>query len=235
MGMEDVLSDTQEEVVQETPPEEPKKEAEPLKEEPKVEPIKEQPKEIPFTEREKAFLRKAEEERSKRQEIERRYSQQPPAPQQPPQTFWEAPEENLKSFEEKIRTELTRGRIQTSEIVARSKYKDFDEAVESFSKIVEDTPGMFQQWVQSPDPAEFVYKTYRSEKMQREYGDPGKMREQLRQEVRAEIEAELKAKADKLTQEKEAIPGSLSEVRGTPSGSKAVWTGPTPLGDILAR
>ena len=232
--MDDILSETPPEQPQETPPETPPAEAAPPETSPEEKTDKQ---EAPLTEREKAYLKKAEEERHKRQELERKFQtqQQPQTPPgQPPKapTFWEDPEGNLSAFEKRLQEELIRGRIQTSEIVARQRHQDFDEAVEEFSKLVEDTPGLFQQWVSAPDPAEFAYKAGRNHKLYG--GGVDDLRKRIETEIRAKIETELKEKAEQLAKEKGSIPPSLSEARGT-SGGRMVYTGPTPLDAILAE
>src|SRR3990167_3720428 len=213
------------------------KEAKEAKEVKEVKEVKEEKaKEAPFTDREKAFLARAEDEKRKRQELEDRFRQQPQAPQAPqePKTFWDDPEGSLKSFQNRLFQEITKTRLNTAEIVARSRYPDFEETLSGFDEMVKTTPGLYEKWISSSDPADFAYKTVKSHKELQEAGDIDKLRAKIEKETRIKIEAELKDKAKKLHDEREAIPQSLSEVRGTP-GSKVMWNGPEPLESILKQ
>src|SRR3990167_6499180 len=183
---------------------------EPIKEAKKEEPKKEEPKkeEVPFTDREKAFLARAEDEKKKRQELENRFRQQPQQPQQPPQpapqpaaepkTFWDDPEGNLKSFQDKMFTEITRNRLNSAEMVARYKYPDFEEVLGGFDEMLKNTPGLYEKWINAPDPADFAYRTVKSHKELQEAGDIDKLRAKIEKETRIKLEAELKEKAETL-------------------------------------
>jgi hypothetical protein len=221
----------------------PKEEA---KEEPKVEvkpeakpEAKVEPKREEFTEKERAFLRGLEEERRKRQELERRladYEKEKTSPTEK-KTFWDDPEGALKNFEQGLEQKLTQRemntKLQTSEVIARSRYQDFDEKVEIFASLMKDTPALGSQMVSAPDPAEFVYNTAKKHKMLQEAGSIDSLREKIEKETRAKIEAEYKAKQEEIDKQRAALTGSLSEVRGGSTQQKPVYSGPTSLDDIL--
>lgn len=226
--------------------EEPKKE---IKEEPKQE-VKEEPKiekvevkEKPaapqqeFTDKEKAFMRGMEEERRKRQELERRLAAIEAAKVQPgtseaPKTFWDDPEGALAKQKDEIRAEITNTRLNTAELFSRRDHPDFDEKIAVFAEILQKTPGLHTQWINSANPAEFAYGIGRTHMELQQAGSIDKLREKIEKETRIKLESELKEKAEKLALERAAIPPSLSEApsKGT---NRLVWVGPTPMDTIL--
>jgi len=125
-------------------------------------------------------------------------------------------------------------RLQTAEVIARSKYPDFDEKIAVFGEVLQQNPVLHAQWLQSPDPAEFAYRAGKNHKELQEAGDIDSLRAKIEKETRIKIEAEMKAKAEELEKERAKIPPSLSDVRGaTTQATRPVWNGPTPLNDIL--
>lgn len=217
------------------------KEKETPKEEPKVEAKepKQEPKREEFTEKERAFLRAAEEERRKRQELERRLAEleKPKQPEGEKKTFWDDPEGHLKTFEQSLEQRLSQRemnvKLTTAEAIARTKYKDFDDNIQVFAGLLQQTPGLREAWLASPDPAEFAYRAGQRTKMLTEAGSIDELRERIEKETRAKLEAEYKAKQAELEKQRAALPGSLSDVRGASTRQQPVYTGPTPLEDIL--
>jgi hypothetical protein len=215
--------------------EEPKTE---VKAEPKVE-VKQEHKREEFTEKERAFLRAAEEERRKRQDLERRLAEleKPKPAQEDKKTFWDDPEGHLKSFETSLEQKLTQRemnvKLATAEAIARTKYKDFDDNVQEFAQALQATPGLRESWLAAPDPAEFAYRFGERTRMIREAGSLDSLREKIEKETRAKLEAEYKAKQKELEAQREALTPSLSDVRGAAKREQPVYTGPTPLDDIL--
>lgn len=192
-----------------------------------------------FTEKEKAFLRTAEEERRKRQELERRLAalegarqQQPQAPQEPAKTFYDDPEGALAKQMAEIRKENINTRLSTAELIARRHHPDFDEKIAVFNQIVEKTPGLIGQMIAAADPAEFAYGLGKSHMELQQAGSIEGLRAQIEKETRLKVEAEMKEKAEKLAQERAALPPSLSEARST-GVNRPVWGGPPPLDDVL--
>lgn len=216
------------------PKEEPKEEPKEVKAEPKEEPKREE-----FTDKERAFLRAAEEERRKRQELERRLADlEKPKTETEKKTFWDDPEGHLKGWEQALEQKFTQRemnvKLQTAEAIARTKYKDFDANIEVFAGLLQTTPGLREQWLASPDPAEFAYRAGQGNRMLSEAGSIDALREKIEKETRAKLEAEFKAKNEQLEKQRAALPGSLSDVRGASTRQAPVFTGPTPLEDILA-
>ncbi len=223
-------------VPKEDPKEEPKVEA---KVEPKVEakePVKQE-----LSSEAKAFLAEADRQRRRAQELEKRIAimeanQKPKEPEKP---FWDDPEgtlkrqqEELSKAKEEMRQIQFQTKMQTAEVIARSKYSDFDEKVAKFGEIIQATPGLAQQWLASPDPAEFAYKAAKSRMEIDEAGSMEEWKRKIETEVRAKLEAELKAKAEELEKKRRELPPSLSNARGT-TVNRQVWNGPTSMGDIL--
>lgn len=191
-----------------------------------------------FTEKEKAFLRAAQEERGKRQALEQRLAaMEAAAPKEPEKTFWDDPEAALRAHEARIKAEATNARLGMAEFTARQKHPDFDEKIAVFAQLIQQTPGLHQQWLASPDPAEFAYKLGKNHQELQQVGSMDELRAKIEREtaarVRAEVEAELKAKAEGLAQARADIPASLSQVRSTGGVTKPVWGGPTSLDNIL--
>jgi hypothetical protein len=231
-------------------PAEPAKE--PAKPEAKAEPVAPAPPAAPvaapaapaapapqeMTEKERAFLRAVQEERGKRQELERRLAAieaartQPAAPGEAPKTFWDDPEGSLKKHQEEIRKETVNARLQTAELIARRAHPDFDEKIEVFRKIAEQTPGLVGQMLAAQDPAEFAYGLGKNHLELQQAGSIEGLRAQIEKETRVKLEAELKEKADKLAAERAALPPSLSEApsRGV---NRPTWGGPPSMEDIL--
>lgn len=192
-----------------------------------------------FTEREKAFLRTAEEERRKRQELERRLAApaQPAATADPAKTFWDDPEGRLKAMEQSNQQVAIQTKLQTAEMIARSRYQDFDKEMAVFSEMAQSMPWIAQQCVSAPDPAEFAYRTGKAHREMREAGGLDQLKAKIESETRARLEAEYRTKEEarvrELAAQRAALPGSLSDVRGASSPRKIEYTGPTPLADIL--
>src|SRR5258706_3561150 len=189
---------------------------------------KEAPKQD-FSDKERALLAALQDERRKRQELERK-SQEVKKPEKP---FWEAPEDHFKaveeqhkSWEQKQNERETLNLLRVAELMARKEHPDFDEKIEHFGKMVQEIPGLHAQWLQAPDPAEFAYKTAKQHKDLQEAGNIDTLRENIRKEERLKVEAELKSKEEQLKKERDALPGTLSDARGTKQ-QKTVWGGGT--------
>ena len=215
--------------------EEPKEE---VKTEVKVEPKVEQKKEE-FTDRERAFLRATEEERRKRQDLERRLAEleKPKEKTVEKKSFWDEPDARLKATEDNVEQRLSQKELniilRTSEMIARSKYKDFDEKIEEFAAVLQKTPGLHAQWIASQDPAEFAYRTGEKTKLLKDAGSIDEYKAKLEVELRQKLEAEYKAKEEEFNKKRAELPGSLSEVKGVAKQQRSVFTGPTPLDAVL--
>ena len=218
----------------EPPPEPPK---EPVKAETPKEPTK--PVEE-YSAREKAAFAKAADETRKRQALERQLLEVNQKLKEPPKPFFEDPDGALArqkaDLEGQIQNAILTTRINTSESIAKSRYKDYDEKFAIFNELAQNSPYLFQQAFNSPDPAEFVYNAGKMEKNLRDAGGMEQLREKMESEIRAkvkaEIEAELKARKEALDKDRAALPGSLTETQSK-GPNRPVWGGPPTLDDIL--
>jgi len=224
---------------EEAPAEKPKAEVAP---EAKAEPAaKAAPQKQELDPQVKAFLAAAQDERRKRQDLERQLAeirqQLPKREEEAKKTFWDDPEGHFKSVEQRIQQREVALTLKVSEQIARSKYQDFDANIEVFGEILRTPagPGIHAQWLASQDPAEFAYRMGKQTKELREVGNIDALREKIEKETRTRLEAEYKQKQEDLEKKREAIPPSLSDVRGGAKPSQPVWSGPTPLGDILSK
>ena len=123
--------------------------------------VKLEPKKEELTEKERGFLRGLEEERRKRQELERRIAEmQTKQPEGEKKTFWDDPEGHFKTIEQRQAQRETAFTLKVSETIARSKYTDFDGAIEVFADILKTPagPGVHAQFLAAQDPAEFAYR-----------------------------------------------------------------------------
>ena len=197
-----------------------------------------------MSDKERALLATATDERRKRQELEKRIAeyearQAPATPTEPPKAFWDDPEGalgKLNQAREADKQEIVRAmvaqRLNFAEMMARQKYTDYDENMQIFREMAEQTPGLVQQCMADPDPATFAYRTAKTHKEIREAGSLEELRNRIEKETRIKLEQEYKEKHDKLLKEKAAIPDSLSNVTGSHQ-HKVAWGGPPALEDIL--
>ncbi len=221
------------------------KEAEPtVKAEPKAEPKPEpaKPPQQDLTEKERAFLSAAQQERNKRQELERQIAElkqqrQQPDPNAPaPKQFFDAPEEHLKTFEGNIQNFVIRTKLDTCEAIAKTRYPDFEEKARAFGEVLKQMPALQQNWLASADPAEYAYRVGKDaiDRYQwQQAGGADGMKKKLEAEFRAKWESEQKAKDDERQKAAAALPNSLSSVSGKGTTSAPTWGGPTPLDNVL--
>lgn len=227
----------------------PKEEVKPeAKVEAKSEQKQEQKQQEELTAKEKAYLRAAQDERGKRQALERQIAEA--KGKEPEKKFWDDPEAALASTRAdvaKTKQEMENLgvsiRLNTAETIARSRHPDFDEKVAVFTEITGGITDLAQQaafinqWMSAPDPAEYAYKVGKNHMELKQAGNLDQLRANIEKEteakVRAKIETELKEKEERLRKERDALPGSISEARGTGGSRAPVWGGPTPLDDIL--
>ena len=216
------------------PKEEP---AAPAKVEEPVKAVETKPVQEELTPKERAAFAKAADETRKRQALEARLRElEAKQSAEPAKTFWDDPEGALNKQKQEVQQAVVSATLRTSETIARSRYKDFDEKVAIFGELAQTTPGLAQQMLGAPDPAEFAYRTAANHKALQDAGGMeqllAKREEETRIKVRAEIEAELKAKAAALEKERAALPGSLSEAPSK-GNNRPTWNGPTAMDDIL--
>lgn len=217
-----------------TPPEAPKVESTAAAATPVPPPAQQQ-----LTPQERAFLAAAQDERNKRQELERRIAaMEAAAPKQPEKNFWDDPEAALKQTQAQIQQAVVNTRLNTSEMIARAAHPDFDEKVAVFAEIVQSAPHIAQHVLNQASPAEAVYAIAKNHMALRDAGGVeqllAKREAEVSARVRAEVEAELREKDAEVARLRDTLPGSLTNARGT-SVQRKVWNGPTSLDDILGK
>lgn len=195
-------------------------------------PVKEQPKQE-FTEKERAFLAAAQEERRKRQALENQLRELQSKPAEEKKTFWDDPEAAFKHFQEQTEHAITKTRLDTAESIARQKYKDFDENVAEFAQLMATIPGVKEQMLSSPDPAEFAYRTGQRQKELKSIGNIEEYRAKIERETRAKLEQEYAAKEAERKKLADSLPPSLSDARGSNPSARVVFNGPPSLADVL--
>ena len=193
-----------------------------------------------LTEKERAAFAAAASERRKRQDLERqlaevRKTQQPITEQA--KAFWDDPEAHFKTAEERMQQIARETHLKTAEMLARARYKDFDDKIAAFAEIVQQTPGLAHQWLADADPAEFAYRLGKNHIDLQQAGSLDKLRAEIETKARADertkVEAEFKAKQEAAAKQRAELPPTLSDVRGAAMQHTPVWTGPTPLSDVL--
>lgn len=188
-----------------------------------------------LTAKEKAFLRSAQEERAKRQQLEERLKalEKPPEPEKP---FWDDPEGAMNKMEARVQGVALKTRLDTAEAIARTRHPDYTEKMEVFKDLVGKSPVLWQEALQNGDPAEFAYQRAAAHMDVQEAGGVAALVEKARQEgyakAKADADVEYKAKAAKTAAERDALPPSLGDARGTPV-NKPVFGGPPSLDEIL--
>ena len=190
-----------------------------------------------LTAKEKAFYKEAMDERRKRQELERRFTElENKAPKEPDKSFFDDPDGTIAALRQEIKQATATTKLQTAEAIARSKYSDFDEKLAAFTELVQQTPGLMQQCVGDPNPAEFAYRLAKNHIELKQVGSMEEMRAKIEREtetrVRAAVEHEFAAKQAALDKARASLPGSLSDARST-GINRPVWNGPESMEDIL--
>jgi len=202
----------------------------------KVEPKPEvKPAQQEMTDKEKAFLRGMQEERTKRQELERRLAAlEKPASTEPAKTFWDDPEAALAKHKQELNTLVGKTRLDTAEAIARQRHTDYDEKYVVLVELMNNTPGLYQQVIAAPDPAEHGYNIAKSHLELKDAGGINELRAKIEKETRLKIESELKDKAESLAKEQAALPPSLSDAK-TKGVNKPVWGGVPSFDEILKK
>lgn len=112
-----------------------------------------------FSEREKAFLAKANDEKAKRQALEKELESQKAQPQEPdkiPDPV-EDPEGYAKYLDNKNAANQWAMRVSISQEMMREKYADYDEKEATFIELIKENPALEGQLQASSNPAKFAY------------------------------------------------------------------------------
>lgn len=183
-------------------------------------------RQIPF----KAY----EDERGKRQELERQLKElQAEKDKAPIPDVLENPEGYSKAINDQFDQKLLEQRLEMSEFLARRDYEDMDQRLEEYRALVEKIPALHSQVMKSQSPWHEMAKTVENHREMEQLKDVDGMKAKMRQELEAEIRKEYETKAKSEKSLSESLPQSLAGAasKGTVKGSE--WSGPTPLDNIL--
>jgi hypothetical protein len=159
-------------------------------------------------------------------------------PQQPPQeapSLWEDEQGWQQHLTQEVGNSAAQwaamnARLDTSEMLARDKFDDFDDMKAKFLELAAANPTIAEEARADPHPWRRAYMMAKNhEKMQSlaavDVNDlEAKLREQIKAELLREAEAQLPA----------GLPPSISSQRSVAGRGGPAWTGPTPIGDILS-
>ena len=158
----------------------------------------------PASEEDRIPVSAIQDERRKRQELERRLQeyeaklQQLSNPPQPAPDMFENPEGWQTHFGQTIQQQAAEqaslnATLNTSEMLARDKFDDFEEMKASFLELAAQNPTLAQQALSDPHPWRKAYQIAKTHTTMQQVGATDI--DSLRAQIRAELEAELKAQA----------------------------------------
>ena len=204
--LEQVLSDEPSEPKAETPekevPEEPKESTDVKSEAPtKVEKSGSSPDEqLTAMKAELARIRE------KNRDLEQKLKE----PEKVPDLF-EDPDGRLKYLEQTFDSKLEKTRLSISEEYAKDRYgeDEYNEKLNVFMSLVEQSPSLVVDMKNAPNPAKFAYDTARKHMLIEQIDDIDKMKANIKAETEKEVEARLRKEYGK------TLPTSLSDTRAT--------------------
>jgi hypothetical protein len=175
----------------------------------------------------------------------RRQMQQPPAPQQQPQTpedpdaeFYTAgPGKFWQTREQAIEAKIKAQAFEVDRRAMRRTTKDYGEAEAAFEKAVQNDPSLVAAFRASDDPVGFIYEEGKKRLRLQQLGATSI--EDLEAKIRAQVVAELEGKQPEAEPEptkpaRPPIPKSHAGSRGSGAGIPQAWSGPRSIKDILA-
>lgn len=191
------------------------------------------------------------EERSKRQELERRlaeieqrynafqYAQQPAISQQQPKEL--TPEEiyadvpgAFKQLQQQYKSELRQYAYASSEASARTVLPDYDQVIQHYQSVARQNPYLARIVDESPSPAFQAYQIAKQYLEQSRMNDPQERAKLIEAEVQKRMQEERAKFQAQATAE--SVPTSLAAARGSGAPApKSTWSGPPKLEDIFKR
>jgi hypothetical protein len=179
-------------------------------------------------------------ERRRRQDAEERYRvleerlNKLETPAQPAPELWDDPDAYfnhrltgvMPQLTEQIKAELRADRIRESATEARSKYQDYDQAIDVFHEIAAQNPALYQQMEMARDPAEFAYSKAKSELEIRQHGGLDGL-------IEARVKAALE-KAQPAPVQTPPVPDTLADAQSARGSSAETLHIPT-FDEILKR
>lgn len=193
-----------------------------------------------------------EDERRKRQELERKVAEfearlnQPRQEPQPPPDWDIDPRTAAQQFQAQVQEQLYRTKVEMAQEFLRERLPDFDDVVSVAVERAKADPRLHQQIVSHPNPAKFAYDVGRKIKFLSEIGDdPEAYRSRLEAEILAKhgiqpaadggtlqaTDAPAKPAAKALPA---PVPKSLArDVSQQPRAPNGKWEGPKSLSELL--
>lgn len=177
-------------------------------------------------------------ERKKRQDVETQLAsvmaelealKNPPQPPAPPPDIWEDTQGWQQHFGGQVVNQASvNANLNMSEMLARDKFDDFDEAKAEFLALAEKNPSLAEQALSDPHPWRKAYQIAKNHKAMSELGatDVATLEAKLREKILAEM-------ASSAVPQGTAIPASLTNERNVGSRSGPAWAGPKPLSELL--
>lgn len=178
-------------------------------------------------------------ERNKRQEAERKAfdlearlraletkANPPPPPPDPvadPQGF-------TNSFQQQLQMMAINQKVDTSAMLARAKYEDFDQVLAEWNGLIQKDQSLYFQAIQQPHPADWAYQHVKRQQLLSEVGsDPSAYKQRVIAEARAQWEAEQQQRPASPP----PPPPSLASTRSNGRVSEPVWNGPPSLSTLF--
>jgi hypothetical protein len=119
-------------------------------------------------------------------------------------------------------------RAQTSELLARQKYEDFDQVKDVYLKLERTNPLLAAQAEKQTDPWDWAYKTAKNQQALDGLGTSSI--DEMRAAIRAELMAELQGQQQAAPV---TAPKTLLNNRSVGQRTGPAWTGPRSIEDIL--
>lgn len=161
-------------------------------------------------------------ERTKRQELEKRASElesqlkelQQPKQQPEIPDFYTDPDKRLQFERQEIDQKLQRARIDMSEMMVKQAHEDYEEVVKAFEEAATKNPYLANQMLNHANPALFAYQEGLKHIQLKDMQDPEAYKAKLEAELREKIKAELLAENEKLEHERKKLSTSITDARG---------------------
>lgn len=178
-------------------------------------------------------------ERKRRQEAEARLAaleaqlqslQQPQEPAAPPPSIWDDEQGWQQHFGGQVSQQATlNATLNTSEMLCRDKFDDFDEMKAKFLEMANQNPAIAQQALTDPHPWRKAYTVAKNAAKMEALGATDVS------ELEAKIEARIRAELEAKQPEPVAIPTTLADHQSARGGHAPAQTGPLTIEDILGR
>jgi hypothetical protein len=179
------------------------------------------------------------EEREKRQNLERELEtlrntvqtlQQPKEPPAPPPSIWEDEKGALAhNRQETVDEAAFRAALNTSEMLCRDRFDDFDEMKAKFLELANANPSIAHQALADPHPWRKAYQTAQNAVKMEQLGAVDVA--DLEAKIEARVREEMAAQSSVIPQP--TVPLSLTGERSVGTRSGPAWSGPKPLDQLL--